>query len=176
MSKRTSLKKRIEVALSALIDMPIWDAWRALNMEMFDIGERVEIVNRRKEKVQIGTYRLHVQAPWRIVGPKGVVVGSEDAHFPPSDREGEERFNPNKERSLCEERVQAWLDKHRRKSLFIQSVEADDLGGFRLVLTGGYTLEVMPASSIPDYEHWRMLGPGEDQPPHFVVVGSKVQR
>jgi hypothetical protein len=176
MGTRASLQKRIEAALSALVGMPIWDACRALNMEMFDIGDRVEVVNRRKETVEVGTYRLHVQAPWRILGPKGIVVGSVDAHYPPSDREGDESFDPNNDRSSCEERVRAWLDKHRRRPVAIRSVAADEWGGFRLVLAGGYTLEVVPASSHPHYEHWRLLGPGAEGPPHFVVVGRKVQR
>lgn len=176
MRARSSLQKRIETALSVLVGMPIWDGSRALNMEMFDIGERLEIVNRRKETVQVGTYRLHIQAPWRILGPRGVVVGSVDAHYPPSDREDDQAFDPNDDRSLCEERLRRWLDKHRRKPVTVQSIATDELGGFRLTLSGGYTLEVLPASSLSNYEHWRLLGPGVDRPPHFVVVGRKVQR
>jgi hypothetical protein len=170
------LVNRIEAALSALVGMPIWDACRALNMEMFDIGERLQVVNRRQEMVEVGAYRLHIQAPWRILGPKGIVVGSVDAHYPPSDREDDDSFDPNNDRSACEERVRAWLDKHRRRPVVIQSVAADEWGGFRLTLSGGYALDVMPASSRADYEHWRLLGPGAVHPPHFVVIGRKVQR
>ena len=176
MGTRASLQSRIEDALLALVGLPIWDACRALNMEMFDIGDRVEVVNRRQETVEVGTYRLHVQAPWRIVGPKGIVVGSVDSHYPPGGREDDESFNPNNDRSSCEERVRAWLDKHRRRPLVIRSVAADEWGGLRLVLTGGYALEVVPASSRPDCEHWRLIGPGAEEPPHVVVVGRKVQR
>jgi hypothetical protein len=176
MRKRVSLKERVQAALAALVGMPVWDAWRAADMEMFDIGERLEIINRRKERVQIGTFRLHVQAPWRILGPNGVVVGSVDVRYPPSDREDDETFNPNRDPSRCEERVRAWLDKHHRKPAAIRSVEADEVGGFRLVLAGGYSLEVVPVCSQPDHEHWRLLGPGADQSPHFVVVGRQVER
>jgi hypothetical protein len=144
-------------------------------MEMFDIGEPISIVNRRNETIEVGTYRLHVQAPWRIVGPKGVVVGSVDAHFRPSDREDDESFDPNRDRSACEERVQAWLDTHRGRPVVIQSVQADETGGFRLALTRGCTLEVIPSSGLTDYEHWRLLGPGSVHPAHFVVIGRKVE-
>src|SRR5262249_22944077 len=175
MGSRLSLQKRIETTLSALIGMPIWDACRALNMEMFDIGDRLEKINRRGETVEVGTYRLHVQAPWRILGPKGIVVGSVDAHYPPSDREDDDDFDPNNDRSACEERMCAWLTEHRLEPLTIRSVTADEFGGFELVLDRGYALEVVPASGRPQYEHWRLLGPGVDQPPHFVVVGRKVE-
>jgi hypothetical protein len=176
MGVRASFQKRVEVALSALVGMPVWDARRALNMEMFDIGDRLEVVNRRRETVQIGTYRLHVQAPWRVVGPRGVVAGSVDAHYPPSDRSDDADFDPNNDRSLCEERVGLWLARRARKPLIIRSVEADPVGGFRLLFDGGETLEVIPASSARDYEHWRLLGPGADRPPHFVVTGRRAQR
>lgn len=72
--------------------------------------------------------------------------------------------------------MRAWLDKHRHRPVVIKSVAVDEWGGFRLSLTGGYTLEVVPASSRPDYEHWRLLGPGAGRPPQFVVVGRMIER
>jgi hypothetical protein len=174
MRQRVSLQKQIEVALAVLVGKSLWHAIRCLNMEMFDLGERLEVLNRRNESVEIGEYRLHVQAPWRIVGSRGIVVGSVDAHFPPSDHKGEE-FDPNDDRSLCEEKAQAWLRKHRRNPVSVESVSADELGGFRLTLSGNYTLEVLPASGRDGYEHWRLLGPGRGSA-HFVVQGRRVAR
>ena len=170
-----TLQERIESALAALVGMPIWDCWRALNMEMFDIGDRVEVVNRQGRTVQVGTYRIHIQSPWRILGPRGIVAGSVDAHYPPSDREDDEDFDPNSDPSACEERIRAWLDEHRDRPLVIESVSADEWGGFRLSLSDGYALEALPASSLSDYEHRRLLGPGADHPPHFVVAGREVR-
>jgi hypothetical protein len=175
MRQRLSLQKGIEAALAVLVGKPLWDATRCLNMEMFDLGVRLEVVNRRNEPVEIGDYRLHVQAPWRIIGARGIVVGSVDADYPPSDCEYDD-FDPNNDPSLCEEKVRAWLDKHRRKPVCVESVSADEFGGFRLNLSGNCMLEVVPASGCAECEHWRLLGPGSESPPHFVVQGRGVVR
>jgi hypothetical protein len=175
MRQRLSLQKRIEVALAALVGKPLWGATRCLNMEMFDLGDRLKVVNRLNKPVEAGEYRLHVQAPWRIVAARGVVVGSVDAHYPPSDHAGE-AFDPNDDRSLCEEKVRAWLEKHRRRPVSVGSVSADELGGFRLTFSGNYALEVFPASGRTAYEHWRLLAPGGESSPHFVVQGRRALR
>ncbi len=174
MKERASLQEQVEAALSAIIGMPIWGAGRAVNMEMFDIGDRVEKTSRYGETIQVGAYAIHVQCPWRVIGPEGIAVGSIDAHYPPSVREGDESFDSNNDSSLCEEKMSAWLERRGGEPLFIRSVAADESGGFRLGLSGGYSVDVMPASSRPDYEHWRLIGPGTGRRTHFVVAGRNV--
>lgn len=170
-----SLQNDSAAALAPLVGQPIWDAWRALDMEMFDIGERIGVVNRRQETVEVGTYRLHVQSPWRIVGRKGLLVGSCDVHDPPSDHDPDSSFDAGRDRSACEERVRMWLDAHQADPLIIEAVNTDAWGGFELVLSHESRLQVFPASSRHDVEHWRLIGPGADHPPHFVVCGQTAE-
>jgi hypothetical protein len=129
-----------------------------MNMEMFDIGNRISGVNRKNEAVEMGEYRLHVQAPWRIVKANRIAVGSIDARWPITDADSE--FDPDRDRSLCEHKMRSLLDEHRSQPLVIKSVFVHDVGGFQLRLSDGYVLEVIPASSREDYEHWRLIGPG----------------
>jgi hypothetical protein len=176
MDSANSLAQQIEAALSVLIGMPIWDASRALNLIMLDIGDPIEVQNRRGETVQIGTYKLHIQCSWRIVGKEGMVVGSHDIYEPSSGCTVGSEFDSDAQPTLYDERMDAWLDKHRRRPCQIKSVDADEVGGFSMKLTGGYKLDVIPVSSGPKDEHWRMLGPGADSPPHFVVEGQRAER
>jgi hypothetical protein len=176
MNSRKSLSQKIEDTLSALIGLPIWNAGRALNLVMFDVGDSIAVQDRQNETVQVGTYQLHIQAPWRIVGSKGIVVGSDDMYQPSSDCSAGRDFDSNKHPSLYGERMGAWLDKHRRRPCRIKSVEADEIGGVCLRMSAGYRLDVVPVRSDRKSEHWRLMGPGADSPPHFVVEGPGAYR
>ena len=101
-----------------------------------------------------------------------------DRYFPASNLRREPKFDPDKDRTACEERMHAWLGKHRRRPCRIESVEADLTGGFSMGLTGGYRLDVVAFTSDREDEHWRLLGPwpGTDSPPHFVAEGRRAYR
>ena len=87
------LQDRITEALSALIGLPLWRAHRALNMEVFAFGERQFSRNRKGKQVEVGEYSLHIQCPWRIVGPNGMVVGSEDRNYPEDENADRDEFD-----------------------------------------------------------------------------------
>src|SRR5687768_14528826 len=98
-------------ALSSLVALPLWRATRAMNMEMFTFGERRKQLNRKREEVEVGEYALHIQCPWRIVGPDGIAVASEDRNHPEDENSDWEEFDPDG-RSLCEARMAFWLEKY----------------------------------------------------------------
>jgi hypothetical protein len=123
-------------------------------MEYFDLGKRVTTKNRRGEVVEIGEYNLHVDCTWRVIGPRGIVVGVEDFGYPP-DSSLWEKWNLKKDPSRGDTLLQAWLKKHEKNLLVITSIEADAIGGFRLFLAHGFTLDVLPTRSKG--EHWRFL-------------------
>lgn len=74
-------------ALSQLIGLPLWDATRTLNMGMFQLGAYRTRINLKGEQDTVGEYALHIQCPWRVIGPGGIVVGSEDRHYPADELE-----------------------------------------------------------------------------------------
>jgi hypothetical protein len=56
---------------------------------------------------------------------------------------------------------------------FVLDVIADDDGGLRIVLTAGYTLEVI-ADHTRDAELWRFFRV-IDESPHFVMTGQGIE-
>lgn len=81
--------QEIQEILEPLVGMPIWDSARACTMQMFQIGERLTLPrpypDRPGETRTVGTYALHVQCMWRIVGPEGIFVTCRDRFFPPGE-------------------------------------------------------------------------------------------
>jgi hypothetical protein len=169
-----TLQERITEALSALIGLPLWGATRALNMEMFAFGERRTRRNRKGQEVEVGEYALHIQCPWRIVSPDGIIVGSEDRNYPEDENADWEEFDSDGP-SRCEARMVAWLKEYSAAPLRAQRVEADAVGGFKLLLQRGFVLEAFPADSLRgEYsERWRLFRPSEEG--HFVVTGYGVE-
>ncbi len=164
------LQDRITEALSALIDLPLWGAHRALNMEMFDFGDRLTRKNRQGKEIQVGEFALHIQCPWRIIGPEGIVVGSGDRNYPEDENSDWQEFN-DEGPSLCESRIAGWLKEYSENPLKVERVEADSIGGFKLFLERGFILEAFPANSLKgEYsERWRLFRTSEAG--HFVVSG-----
>jgi hypothetical protein len=170
-----TLQEQITTALSEIIGLPLWGSNRALNVGMFEFGERRKQVNRKGKEYEVGQYALHVQCPWRIVGPSGIVVACEDRNYPDDEMSDWGHCAPDTP-SRCEVRIAAWLQEHSSAPLKAERAEADRVGGFRLLLQSDYVLEVFPASSLRgEYsEHWRLFQPSNDAS-HFVVTGHGVQ-
>jgi hypothetical protein len=170
-----TLQDRIIAALSVLAGLPLWGATRALNMEMFDFGDRRTQLNRRGQEVDVGDYALHIQYPWRIVSPDGIIVASEDRSYPEDEASDWEEFDSDSP-SRCEARMAAWLHEHSLAPLQVDRVETDSVGGFRLLLQLGFVLEAFPAHSRRgEYsEYWRFFRPSIEAS-HFVVTGHGVE-
>ena len=166
------LQHQITEALSALIGLPLWGATRAANMSMFAFGERRSRLNRKGAEVEVGDYALHIQCPWRIVGPDDIVVGSEDRMCLEDESSDWETF---KGPSRCEARIGVWLTEYAAAPLRVERVEGDWVGGFKLLLERGFVLEAFPADSVRGVysEYWRLFRPGEKS--HFVVTAHGVE-
>lgn len=166
-------RERIERALQPLLGLPLWQARRAAAMALFDFGARqVRPARQGASAGEIGEYRLHIDCPWRLAGPEGIVVGSNDRLY----RSGAEPFHdlanyhwdeqrPNR----LDERLAELSERWREAPLTVMAVQADNLGGLRLVLTARHRLEVFPDDSL-DAEFWRFFSDADTA--HFVVTGS----
>jgi hypothetical protein len=171
-----TLQDQINAALSALIGLPLWGATRALNMEMFDLGDRQTRLNRKGQEVEVGEYALHIHCPWRIVGPDGIFVASEDRNYPEDEMSNRENFDSDSP-SRCEARIGVWFREHSVAPLSVEQVKADSVGGFRLFLHRGFVLEAFPSHSLRgEYsEYWRLFRPSTEAR-HFVVTGYGVEK
>jgi hypothetical protein len=167
------MREEVERALSPLIEMPLWGAHRAADLQVFKLGDRTPAKNHKGEQCEVGEYALHLQCVWRIRGPQGIVVGSGDLYYPKGDSvEIPEDFDWEK-RNRRDERLTALLATDAKKPLLVERVSADEAGGFVLDMSRGFRLEAFPADSLPD-EYWRLFKPG-DLSTHFVVTGRGIE-
>src|SRR4051794_21768778 len=69
-----STKARIEEALRSLVGLKLSSTHRAADMRIFSFGEiTTSDIGGTRAK-----YGLHVQCPWRIDGPDGIITGRRD--------------------------------------------------------------------------------------------------
>lgn len=168
------MKQKIESALSVLIGLPLWGGHRAADLQVLKFGIRISTADRKGRPCEIGEYGLHLQCPWRISGPDGVVVGAMDLYHPPGEQpEVPPDFNWETG-NRRDERLSAFFERTKDNPTQVLKASANDCGGFVLDLAGGFQLEVFPADSLPD-EYWRLLKP-RDLESHFVVTGKGIEQ
>jgi hypothetical protein len=171
------MQANVERHLHAIVGKRLLRSDRAADMEMLAFGEPRKVRTFKGDIKEVGEYSLHIQCPWRIMGPAGIVVGSHDVHYVSEASPHERASNSEEARdqidhTLRDERMNSLLGA---SPLFVESVQADSAGGFRLALTGGYTLEVFPdASPGGRLEMWRLLSPGTERE-HFVMLSNSFE-
>jgi len=130
-----------------------------------------------------GEFALHIQCPWRVEGPVGIVTGRTDLWEPAESSEyidwdsWDYESNPNLQDRRIGELLGGYDPKTRSfvndtEYLVVEQVEADDFGGAPVSLSGGYRLVIFPSGSAG--EDWRLLQPLSKQR-HFVVSGGAVK-
>jgi len=171
------MKEAIEQALFPLLSQPLWAISRAANMEGFQFGERHFRTPRfgNREPVEVGDYAIHIQCAWRIVDSERIIVASRDMYEPVGElEEVPADFDWDVQgANRCDERVSALLALHTQRPLQVIAIAADVYGGFQLILSEGYALQVFPNASCSG-EHWRLFKPGTDED-HFVVSGKGIE-
>jgi hypothetical protein len=169
------MRERIEQALSVLVGLPLWSAGRTLDLEWFHFGTHRSVTDRRGEPKEVGSYALHVQCAWRIIGSSEIIVASRDRYYPAGDpTQDPPDFEWSKSgANRCDERMETFLSNRDHAPLLVESVQADLIGGFRLFMGEGYALEVFPDDSVGD-ELWRLFQPYTEAD-HFVVTGRGIE-
>jgi hypothetical protein len=170
------MKEQIERAFKPLIGLALWGAGRAADLESFQFGPRRQVTDRHGRTREVGTFALHVQCAWRVVGPSGIIVGSRDRYYP-SQASGLDPLDPEFKwdkpgMNLCDERLGRFFDGHQAEPLHVEAIQADEAGSVQVVL-GNYMLEVFPDHSQSD-EHWRLFQPYTDSLP-FVLTGLGIE-
>jgi hypothetical protein len=172
-------KARIEQALAVLVGKPLWGSGRAADMETFQFGAIHSGVDSNMPWPE-GAYALHVQCPWRIVGPDHrIIVGYSDLRFPAGDPLQEPPgFDPNKQMWITrrKERLDDFYNETDRSNRVVTAIEANELGDVRITFSDGCTLETFADDSLDDdsyiSERWRLLR-GDDVS-HFVMTGGGI--
>jgi len=162
--------------LQVLVGLPLSIVRRAADMRVFHFGE---VRPHRRGKGTVGQYALHVQCPWRLIGPHTVLTGSSDRLLPPSS---DVKMDPNDPRagSLQNVRLAAWLGGYDEATkshvnaaggLIVMSASADQYGSADIVFPGEVRLQLFPDGSVD--EDWRFFNT-ESEASHFVIEGGRV--
>ncbi len=164
----TSLKDLILERLAPLVGLPLSIARRAADMAVFHFGRVTRLA-----RGSVGQYALHIQCPWRLGGPEGIITGRADYWQPPGNLDGKD-FSCD-EVNRQDEKLRQFLGGYDEKTrsaidemgkFVVESVAADESGGATLRLSGGFALVIFPDGSTG--EEWRKFRPGSRED-HFVV-------
>lgn len=158
----TPLRSLIEKQLGTLSGMRLMAVTRAADMATFYF---------QRPGLEPGGYSLHVQCPWRLEGPSGVITGRGDLWKPANPGDPAWLQAPSdydQWRSLQEARLDEFHARTEGNAgvLKFESITADEVGGFALAMSGGYRILVFPATSRG--ECWRFFRPRSEED-HFVV-------
>lgn len=138
----------IERALKALIDLHLFKSWNILATRIFYFAVPGQ------DPTEDGQYRLTLECPWRIERENSILVGAED-YWLKAEGNSDPHWSPTEMQwgHLDDQKLKKIMGQERNGSLFnpqadliVESVRADDLGGFQLSFSGGYILSVFPAS------------------------------
>jgi hypothetical protein len=172
------ITNQIETYLKPLIGLKLSIARRAADMRIFHFGQI-----RPVENGTAGEYALHIQCPWRIEGPQGIVTGRSDLWEPIESHENIDwdSWDYENDGNLQDKLIGALLGEYdpqtdsyvnNSNQFVVEDVQADKYGGFSIALSTGYRIAIFPAGSRA--EDWRIFCPESDAL-HFVVVGGKIE-
>jgi hypothetical protein len=159
----------IQTNLEQLVGLVLSIARRAADMRVLHFGAVQQV-----EGGTVGQYALHIQCPWRLDGPVGVITGSEDlweraSGDTPFDWNYED--SPNLQDSRLAEVLRGYdtdTQSHINTSglLEVTHIEASVAGDATIYLSGGYRLVLFPCGTRR--EAWRIFSP-EAEAIHFIV-------
>jgi hypothetical protein len=167
----------VQKALEPLIGLKFSIARRAADMRIFHFGEIKEV-----DGGTIGKYALHIQCPWRMDGPEGIITGRLDLWNHISGKLMPDEWEPSTDDNIQDFRLRTLLKGYDPNTnsyvnatelLVVERVQASTVGDAIIELSGGYRLILFPAGTKG--EDWRILGPDEVSP-HFVMEGGEIYR
>jgi hypothetical protein len=162
-------------ALQPLVGVKLSIARSAVAMRIFHFGA---IRPHHRGKGTVGAYALHLQCPWRLVRPDGVITGSADRNEPPAEGAEIDRRDA-RAGSLQEVQLAKLFGGYDSKtgghintteSLVVTAVTVDRFGGVDISLTADVRLQLFPDGSIG--EDWRFFD-ASGRTPHLVVEAGR---
>jgi hypothetical protein len=174
----TTIANEITARLQPLIGLKLSIARRAADMRVLHFG-RIRAV----KDGTTGDYALHIQCPWRLEGPQGIVTGRSDLWEPAEDSPDIDwdTWDYDENENLQDRQIGALLAGYDQQTrsfvnetdrLVVEAFGGDAYGGATIMLSGGFRLVLFPAGSCG--ENWRFFRPRTDEP-HFVVAGGRIE-
>jgi hypothetical protein len=166
-ANQPAMRQELIAALSQIIGLPLTAARRAADMRTFQFG-----VLRTVDGGSVGDFALHVQCPWRIEGPDGLVTGRLDLWEPVENNAPfDENWGYEKSPNLQDARLEWWLAENDG-FLVVRGVDADEFAGAAIRFDRGFVLRMFPAGTRG--EDWRLFRP-KTGAPHLVISGGRVE-
>ena len=172
-------QKDIIEHLQPIIGLKLSIARRAADLRNFQFGKIKAVKNG-----SVGEYALHIQCPWRIEGPDGIITGRSDLWEPAIDNpdldwdtwsyESGENLQDKKIKDLMgtyDPDTRSYLNNNNE--LFVENVQVYVYGIVNIVLSGGYKIILFPDGSRE--EDWRFFRPDTNEP-HFVICGGRIEQ
>ena len=157
----------VEDVLSILVGKRLRYLGRAVDLAWIGLGDDEEVRDPRTGRTRtLAEHALHVQCALRIAGPDGPFVGSGDMWIWP-DPGGDDRERPAVGEALFDRRPEQLASIVNTGPVTVATIQADDWGGFVLLCSLGWSVEVFPDTTLSE-EQWRYFRPG-GQESHFVV-------
>ena len=179
------MKQQIEAALTPLLGLPLRDCWRPniegfQSLQRFEFGAQRPATNRQGKHLTFGEYALHVGCAWRIIGQGRILAAYIDLYYPADnpnesgDHDDFDSYQPGA--SQRDRQVQHFVERLDASPLFVERIEADEVGSVTMSLGRGYKLEILPMDSLP-FEFWRLLRVRQRNKTeeHFVVTGRGIE-
>jgi hypothetical protein len=151
--------------LCPLIGLRLSASYRAADMRIFHFG----ILKPAHNRGQVGEFALHVQCPWRIECPEGILTGRYDLFEPAEMHEGFEYENWDWDgNETLQDRL---ITQFISVAPTVEAVETGIHGSASVIMAGGYNLVLFPAGSHG--EDWRIFKPGSNDE-HFVISAGRI--
>ncbi len=162
-TKRTSTRDKVLAKLVQIVGLPLSAAHRAADMRTLQFGKLRQI-----NRGSVGDFALHIQCPWRIEGPDGIVTGRMDLYEPINAGPNFDlaTWDYNKSPNLQDAQFNMLL-AHHAADLIVENVDSDEYGGAVINFRRGFVLRLFPAGTCG--ENWRFFRPRSSEP-HFVIA------
>ena len=170
------MKLAIENATRVLIGKRLWGFCRAVDLAMFQFGERQTVPAYKGGTKVVREYALHISCAWRISWEDQIVMARRDMYYPAGYRDPHqsipEEFDWARDPNRLDELSRSLFQDDAREFV-VQGIEVGVAGSLSMELSDGYRLEVFPDQTSSD-ESWRLFRPGVDERP-FVVTNRGIE-
>ena len=171
------MKKAIEDKLKVLVGSPWWAIGRVVDLVWLEFGQRRRVRTFRGNWKFVGDWALHLQCSWRIGGPRGLIVASDDRFYPAGDPErAPKKWKWDTGPNRFDERVKSFFSETPNGFGVVQKVQGNRFGGAQLKSTNDLMIEIFPSDTLnqEDAEHWRFFQPSR-KTKHFVVANHGIR-
>ena len=160
------------------VGLPWWAMGRVVDLVWLQFGRRRRVRTFRGNWKFVGDWALHLQCAWRIGGPQGLLVASDDRFSPAGNPDKVPKkwkwdTGPNR----FDERVKRFFSENPEGFGVVQRVQGDRFGGAQLKLTNNLMIEIFPSDTLnrEEDEHWRLFQPSR-KAKHFVVTNQGISK